>query len=136
MRICDMRNANMRIYEYAICDLRYVAICDLRYVVCDMRISDMQYANMRYASMRYANMQYAICRYAICDIRICDMRICDMRICDMRICEYAIYWGELGTRAGGTGQILGRGTGGPRNPDRYCFLTIRTPKASLVGEKK
>ena len=26
------------------------------------------------------------------------------------------------------------GTGSPRNPDRFLFLTVRTPKASLVGE--
>ena len=132
--------ANMR---HAKCEYANIRICHMRSAICGhMRsaICGMRYANIRYAVCEYAICEYAICEYAICDmqicdIRICDMRICDMRICDMRICEYAIYWGELGTRAGGTGQILGRGTGGPRNPDRYCFLTIRTPKASLVGEK-
>jgi len=115
-----MRNANMR-------------ICDMRSAICGMRYANIRYAVCEYAICEYAICEYAICDMQICDIRICDMRICDMRICDMRICEYAIYWGELGTWAGGTGQILGRGTGGPRNPDRYCFRTIRTPRRAWLG---
>ena len=63
------------------------------------------------------------------------MRYANMRYADMRYVNMRYTGGNWAQGPEEPGNFWVGGTGGPRNPDRYCFRTIRTPKASLGVER-